>query len=152
MGLDCIAVDYPGWGESERNDEFYPPTRKYSNATTFIEEFAKSTGLKKFSLLGASFSGPFVISYASSHPESVDKLVLVGPVWSYDLSQESSLIRKPVLIMYAENDSVIPVESFLRYGNSIKGSTLRPVRKAGHALYLDSREEFFIELDGFLRS
>jgi pimeloyl-ACP methyl ester carboxylesterase len=152
MGLDYVAVDYPGWGESDENGEFYPPTRKYSNAATFIEEFSRSTGLKKFSLLGASFSGPFAVSYASRHPESVNKLVLVGPVWSEDLSQETSLIRKPVLIMYGENDNVIPLESFLRYNRSIKRSTLRPVRKAGHALYLDNREEFFNELDGFLRS
>jgi pimeloyl-ACP methyl ester carboxylesterase len=151
MGLDYIAVDYPGWGESEENDEFYPPTRKYSNAAMFIEKFAESLGLKRFSLLGASFSGPFVVSYASKHPESVNGLVLVGPVWNDDLSQEASLIRNPVLILYGENDSVIPVESFVRYGNSIKGSVLRPVRKAGHALYLDNREEFFKEVEKFLR-
>ena len=150
MGLDYIAADYPGWGESEENGEFYPPTRKYSNAATFIEEFAKSVGLKKFVLLGASFSGPFAISYASRHPESVNKLVLVGPVWSDDLSQEASLIRKPVLIMYGENDNVIPMESFLRYSNGIKGSKLKAIRGAGHALYLDNREDFFKSLEEFL--
>ena len=150
MGMDYIAVDYPGWGESEENDDFYPPTRKYSNAAIFIEKFAESLRLKRFSLLGASFSGPFVVSYASKHPESVSSLVLVGPVWSDDLSQEVSLIRSPALILYGENDNVIPIESFARYGNSIKGSVLRLIRKAGHALYLDDKEEFFKELERFL--
>ena len=152
MGMNYIAVDYPGWGESEGNDEFYPPTRKYSNAAIFIEKFAENMGLKKFSLLGASFSGPFVVSYASMHPESVNNLILLGPVWSDDLSRESSMISSPVLIMYGENDKVVPTESFLRYSNSIKGATLRSIRKAGHALYLDNREEFFRELEEFLGS
>ncbi|MDA8054180.1 MAG: alpha/beta hydrolase [Thermoplasmatales archaeon] len=152
MGMSYIAVDYPGWGESEGNDEFYPPSRKYSNAAIFIEEFAENLGLKRFSLLGASFSGPFVISYASKHPESVNNLILIGPVWSDDLSSEASMIRNPVLIMYGENDNVIPTESFLKYSNSIKGSRLRITGRAGHALYLDNREEFFRELEEFLRS
>lgn len=147
--MNYVAVDYPGWGESESNDEFYPPTRKYSNAAVFIEKFSKNMGLKRFSLLGASFSGPFVVSYASKHSESVNKLILVGPVWSDELAQEASMIRIPVLIMYGEHDNVIPKESFVKYSSSIKGSTLRSIRKAGHAVYLDNREVFFTELEDF---
>ena len=152
IGMDYVAVDYPGWGESESNDEFYPPTRKYSNAALFIEKFSENLGLKRFSLLGASFSGPFVVAYASKHPEAVNRLILVGPVWSNELSQEASMIRIPVIIMYGEHDEVIPKESFLRYSSSIKGSMLRPIRKAGHALYLDNRESFFTELKEFLHA
>ncbi len=150
MGINYLALDYPGWGESEKNEEFYPPTRKYSNAATFIEEFTTRIGLKRFSLVGASFSGPFVISYASRHPESINKIVLVGPVWSEDLSQEASLIVKPVLIMYGENDNVISSQSFIKYGNSIRGSKLVAIRRAGHALYLDNSQEFFRVLEQFL--
>ena len=80
MGLNYTAVDYPGWGESEGNDEFYPPTVKYSNAATFIEKLAENLGIKRFSLLGASFSGPFAVSYSAKHPESVNSLILVGAV------------------------------------------------------------------------
>lgn len=150
MGMNYFAVDYPGWGESEGNNDFYPATKKYSNATVFIEKFAENLGIRRFSILGASFSGPFVVSYASKHPESVSSLILVGPVWSDDLSQESSIIRSPVLILYGENDDLIPIESFVKYSNSIKGSTLRAIRRAGHALYLDNQEEFFVELEKFL--
>lgn len=151
MELNYIAVDFPGWGESEENEDYYPPIKKYSNTAVFIEEFAKELGLRKFSILGSSFSGPFVVSYTSKHQGTVNDLILVGPVWSEDLSQETSMIRNPTLIMYGQNDNVISLDSFIKYSNTISHSTLRPIRKAGHALYLDNPEEFFKELEGFFR-
>jgi pimeloyl-ACP methyl ester carboxylesterase len=143
IGLNFIAVDYPGWGESEENSIFYPPTRKYTNSATFIKLLSKELNLRKFSLLGASFSGPFVISFASRNPESINKIVLAGPVWSEDLSTDSSLITSPTLICYGENDTVISVDSFIKYKNAIKESTLKMVKGAGHALYLDEPDVFF---------
>jgi|UniRef100_A0A7V3RGX8 abhydrolase domain-containing protein 14 len=152
MGINFIAVDYPGWGNSEANERFWPPTEKYDNAAEFIDIFSNQLKLSKFSLLGASFSGPFVVSFASSHPEKINKLIFVGTVWSEALSSDIKQIDKHSLIIFGEKDEVIPPGTSKKYSDSLKSSQLFIVKNARHALYLDKPEEFFQILKGFLLS
>ncbi len=150
MGLDFIAVDYPGWGLSDSNDEFWPPREKYANASLFIEKFVGQIGLRKFSLLGASFSGPFIVAFAHNNPDRINKLLFIGTVWSDDLSDYVKKIDKPSLIVYGSNDTVIPPEASQKYRETLKDNRFYVVSGARHALYLDKPDEFFKILGNFL--
>lgn len=150
MGLNFIAVDYPGWGLSEENSRFWPPADKYENSALFIEKFSNELKLMKFSLLGASFSGPFIVAYAYKNPNKLNKLLFIGTVWSEDLSEYVRKIDTPSLIIYGSNDSVIPSEASQKYKNSLKNNRFYVVSRARHALYLDKPEEFFKLLGDFL--
>jgi len=150
MGVNFIAVDYPGWGLSEENNKFWPPTDKYENASLFIEKFSNELNLLKFSLLGASFSGPFIVAYAYKNPIRVNKLLFIGTVWSDDLSEYVKKIDKPSLIIYGSNDSVIPPEASHKYRDSLKNNKFYIVSGARHALYLDKPDEFFKLVGEFL--
>lgn len=149
MKINFIAVDFPGWGLSEKNDKFWPPTGLYDNTAQFIRDFTDSLGIGKFSLLGSSFSGPFVISFAHKYPDRINKLILVGAVWSDELSDEVKGIDKQSLIIYGEKDVMSP-DVARKYRENLKRNKFFTVGGAGHALYLDKPDEFFRILKGFL--
>ncbi len=149
IGLNFIAIDYPGWGQSESNEKFWPPTEKYENASIFIEEFSKATKLKRFSLLGASFSGPFIVSFAFRHPENINKLLFIGTVWSEEIAEYVASLDKPALIMYGANDTVIPKEASEKYKKSLRNNKFIVVDGARHPLYLDKPEVFFNAVKDF---
>lgn len=150
LKINFIAVDYPGWGLSEESTKFWPPDDGYSNAALFIQEFADILKLKKFSLLGASFSGPFIVSFTYKHPERINKLIFVGTVWSDELSGAVKEIDKQSLIIYGENDTVISPDAARNYKNSLKNNKFFVVKGARHALYLDKPDDFFRILGDFL--
>ncbi|RJP32436.1 MAG: alpha/beta hydrolase [Actinobacteria bacterium] len=70
----AIAVDLPGFGESEEND--YPYTR--DGMASFLDAFAGALHLSSFHLLGHSLGGCISIRYTVLHPGKVRKLVLVS--------------------------------------------------------------------------
>jgi 4,5:9,10-diseco-3-hydroxy-5,9,17-trioxoandrosta-1(10),2-diene-4-oate hydrolase len=66
--------DLPGFGSSQAlQAPFYIP-----EMVEFINEFARSLGLKRFYLVGHSFGGGIALHYALRYPENIRKLVLVS--------------------------------------------------------------------------
>jgi len=71
----CIAIDLPGYGKSSKGN--------YEGSMTFfadvVLEFARSLGLKKFTLAGHSMGGQISIVAALKYPKEVSNLILVAP-------------------------------------------------------------------------
>jgi pimeloyl-ACP methyl ester carboxylesterase len=74
-----IAPDLPGFGESEKP----PPGRYRYDFDAFAEslvDLIAAVGLGRVSLCGHALGGAIALTVAASHPDLVDKLVLVNPL------------------------------------------------------------------------
>ncbi len=70
----CLAVDLPGFGETEELRE--PHTSQ--NYARFLSSFLEEMGLEKVVYLGASYGALVGIKFASLYPGRVEKLILQG--------------------------------------------------------------------------
>lgn len=70
----CLAVDLPGFGDTEELEE--PHT--FRNYARFLSSFLEVMGLEKVVYLGASYGALVGIRLASLYPERVEKLILQG--------------------------------------------------------------------------
>lgn len=73
-GFQVFVPDLPGFGKTP------PPPSAWGvgEYTACVEKFARAIGISAFSLVGHSFGGQIAVSFASSHPSLVAKLVLVA--------------------------------------------------------------------------
>lgn len=69
-----VAVDPPGFGKSDKPDGTYDLMRICDN----IRLFLAARGINHASFIGGSMGGHLAMLIALSHPECVDKLVLMG--------------------------------------------------------------------------
>lgn len=122
------ALDMVGFGFTER-----PEGIDYS-LTTWREHaigFADALGLDRFSLVGNSFGGALALSVATTAPDRVDKLVLMGAVgvpfeitegldrvWGYEPSIE---VMRGLLDIFAYDRTLVNDElARMRYEASIR--------------------------------
>lgn len=77
----CVAVDLPPFGYSSR-----APGLDYSRAAQAkrLWALADALGAKKISIIGHSFGGGPAAEAALSHPERVNRLVLIAPALGLD--------------------------------------------------------------------
>ncbi|MFC4357336.1 alpha/beta fold hydrolase [Halobium salinum] len=78
----CIALDYLGFGLSER-----PPGFSYrpEDHAAVVAEFVAELGLTDLTLVVQDWGGPIGLSYALDHPENVRALVVMNTwVWPID--------------------------------------------------------------------
>lgn len=92
-----IAIDLPGFGESEKP----PPTRYPYGIESFahaVADVIAAMDLGRVSLLGHSMGGAVALTLAAEHPELVDKLVLVDAlVYPFPLDFKAKLPLLPVI-------------------------------------------------------
>lgn len=70
-----FLVDHPGWGQSERPEWL----RDFTDYNYFYRDFLTYFGLKGVNLVGNSLGGRIALEFAISHPQYVEKLVLLAP-------------------------------------------------------------------------
>jgi pimeloyl-ACP methyl ester carboxylesterase len=69
-----LAVDPPGFGKSDKPDVPYDLDWICDQVVLFMD----AKGVERASLMGASLGGHLAVMIAHSHPERVDKLILMG--------------------------------------------------------------------------
>ncbi len=69
------ALDMPGYGFTSTIDQKGPMDLGFM--TLAIKEFMDGLGISKTSLLGHSWGGGWVLDFAQSYPERVDKIILI---------------------------------------------------------------------------
>ena len=69
-----ITLDLPGSGFSDKPDLAYTP----DEMLTFLYGFMDALGIQKAALVGNSMGGGIVIGMAVTHPERVDRVVLIS--------------------------------------------------------------------------
>jgi len=123
-----IAPDMAGFGYTERKDGFeYNMQNWVAHAVSLMD----ALGVEKTNLVGNSFGGALALALAISHPERINKLVLMGSVgvhfeitpgldsvWGYEPSIE---YMRNLLDIFAYDRELVSNElAELRYQASIR--------------------------------
>lgn len=174
MGYGAVAVDLPGYGQSE--------TKADLDKGKFLEELIHVLGIdpSKVTIVSPSMSGGFSIDYLKNHPDQLKGFIPVSPVNTEALKRtskkacdEEKIIKKesivhpvlsantpalipdlscfttPTMIVFGERDS----PGFLRACatlNAMPFSAPAMIPKAGHACYRDNPKLWHVMLYNFL--
>jgi pimeloyl-ACP methyl ester carboxylesterase len=84
----CIAIDLPGYGRSDKNISTAKDRMQYY--ADVVTEFIQKKGLQKVVLTGHSMSGQIAIIIALQHPELISKLILVAPAGLETFTEEEA--------------------------------------------------------------
>lgn len=75
--FQTIALDWPGFGESDRGPLDYSPAL-YSQ---FLQDFVRSHFTVPITIVAAGHAAGYALQLAAQHPEVCAKLVLIAPTW-----------------------------------------------------------------------
>lgn len=120
----CLVLDRPGWGRSTRVD--YASSRHGPLVANLLSGVLVGLGLDRAHVVGASVGTLWALRFAEAHPESVDRVVLIGAGPMLD-----ELRVPPWLRLMAS-----PLGALMSRHTSL--GTLRAIlRQGGHAESLD---------------
>lgn len=80
----CIAIDHIGFGLSDKPAEY---NYSIQNHAATLNKFIDNLQLKNINLFVHDFGGPIGLKYAVSHPENINKLIIVN-TWCKSVEQE----------------------------------------------------------------
>lgn len=75
--FEVVAVDWPGFGESDRPGVQYGPEFYHQ----FLADFVTSVFARPVAIVAAGHGAGYAMKLAKTHPERVSKVVLVAPTW-----------------------------------------------------------------------
>ncbi|WP_167882228.1 alpha/beta fold hydrolase [Leptospira langatensis] len=81
----CIALDYPGFGQSSASKGFGFTPREES---IVLEEFVRELRLDHLTLVMQDWGGPIGLGFAGRHPELVERVIL-GSTWAWKTDRNS---------------------------------------------------------------
>ena len=87
-GFRAYAIDLPGHGFAEKNGTFNHSVSGYAK---FLSNFVDSLGAAKVTLVGTSLGGHVAAACATSHPDKMSGLVLVGSMGLVPIGEEMRL-------------------------------------------------------------
>jgi pimeloyl-ACP methyl ester carboxylesterase len=143
-GLHAVAVDLPGFGQS--------PPHETPEPEAFLGDLLSALELERPVLVSPSMSGRFSLPFAALHPERLAGLVPVGAVASAGDLEALAAVELPMLVVWGEQDEVIPLEQGRTLAAAMPSAALWIVLGASHACYLDAPEEFHARLIAFARA
>jgi pimeloyl-ACP methyl ester carboxylesterase len=141
-GFHAVALDLPGYGQSESS----PIDRE-----DFLAEAIAALGMTSAVVVSPSMSGQFSFPLLIRDPEKVRGFVPVAPAGIQHYLRALHGVRVPTLILWGENDDVIPLEQSDVLAAAIVDSKRVIIKDAGHPCYLDQPEEFHEALLSFLK-
>lgn len=114
-----LAVDLPGFGRSDPEDDDYGPERLVSA----VEMVARECAPGKTDLLGHSSGGALAVLYAGKHKERVRRMVLVGV---------AGILRPEVLLEGQLHQALTPVREEVplvsKAANALGGAMIQVVQ------------------------
>ena len=141
-GHHVIAVDLPGYGNSESSGV---PRDEYLH-----QAFGQLWPGNRFVIVSPSMSGEFSLPFVARHPDRVAGYVPVAPVGIDNHRAALERVDVPTLVVWGENDQVIPVSQASVLAEALDGETLI-LAGASHPCYLDRPDEFHRALLDFIR-
>jgi pimeloyl-ACP methyl ester carboxylesterase len=115
-----VMPDLVGYGRSSTPVE----TPDYRTQARVTHELMDRIGIQKTVLVGASWGGQVALEVAINWPESVESMVLIAS--TYDKAQVPKMprIRRPTLIIWAEDDLVAQLKAGYLLRDAIRTSRL----------------------------
>ncbi len=102
-----IAPDLLGYGKSSKP----PETPDYKAQARMLKDLFDKLGMSKMSLMGSGWGGQVALEYALEWPDSVVSVVLVASAYDKDQLPRLQKLRRPTLIIYAEDDMVTQLKA-----------------------------------------
>ncbi|MDQ2945554.1 MAG: alpha/beta hydrolase [Acidobacteriota bacterium] len=87
-----IAVDLPGFGDSEKPDIVFTPEFFTRHLVALLDRL----GIEKATVIGNSFGGQIAMSFALAHPDRVERLVLIttGGLHEYSAQEIDAALQR----------------------------------------------------------
>jgi len=125
-----FALDLPGYGDSSPTERPLSVKEQAANVVAFMDK----ARLRRAALVGVSFGGAVAQHVAVEHPERVWALVLVDSGFDDSPAGRARLrkIHCPTLVIWGQEDNVVPVEWATVLAKAIPGAGLVLVPNAGH--------------------
>jgi pimeloyl-ACP methyl ester carboxylesterase len=102
-----VAPDLIGYGKSSRPME----TPDYRTQAQTIWDLAERLEIQVTSLVGSGWGGQVALEFALVRPEKVRSVVLIASSYDKDQLRRLRKLKKPTLIIYAENDMVTQLKA-----------------------------------------
>jgi pimeloyl-ACP methyl ester carboxylesterase len=132
-GYRAIAVDLPGFGQSERSS---------GEPQNFLSELIEKLNLGQPVLVSPSMSGHYSLPLVAYHPEKLKGFVPVAPVGLPAFEQALKGITLPTLAVWGSNDQIVPVTWAERLCHVMPKAQKVILEHAGHACYMRATAEF----------
>lgn len=149
-GYNVLAVDYPGFGQSEEITEYRFSGDDYSPASRFVRDFCKKLGIKDLTIIGPSMGGGIAMKTLIDYPDLVKQVIAIAPAGFDAMRGELYRIDKPVHLFWGSKDDTIDISYGRKYHDFIAGSTLTVIKGADHVPYLKKTSQFFSLIKKFL--
>jgi len=141
-GYRAVALDLPGFGESEASKE--PADRFLASLLPLIAD-------GPVVVVSPSMSGSFSFPLLVKRPSYVLGFVALAPVGIAESLDQIKGRDLPALVMWGERDEVIPPKASRSLAEALPNSRRLELAGAGHACYLDEPQVFHRELLLFLK-
>ena len=167
LGLDFLALDYPGYGISQGRPS---ETSLVASGVAAVEWLRARYPSRQLLVCGWSLGAGVAMQVAARLPGEVDGLVLMSP-WSslesvgaahyprwlvrmslsdsYDSLAAARGLRVPALVVHGDLDQIIPTDQGRELARVLDGAEWVPVAEAGHNDLL-GRPAVWNALDGFI--
>jgi len=137
-GRRVVAVDLPGYGEST-------PTE--ATPVAFLLALLGALDIERAVIVSPSMSGCTSLPFVLEHPERVAGYVPVAPAC---LDRVQGTITVPTLVLWGQNDRVLPPEKAARLLELAPGAETVILPDASHPCYLDQPERFHELVSAFV--
>jgi hypothetical protein len=115
-----VALDLVGYGKSSRPTE----TPNYRTQAQTIGDLVEKLGIKAMSLVGRGWGGQVALEFALMRPEAVRSMVLIASSYDKDQLRRLGKLRRPTLIIYAEDDMMTQLKAGYLLRDAIGASRL----------------------------
>lgn len=102
-----VAPDLLGHGKSTKPAE----TPDYRAQARVLRDFIEKLGIASLSLMASGWGGQVALEFALEWPDTVNSIVLVASSYDKDQLPRLQKLRKPTLIVYAEDDMVTQLKA-----------------------------------------
>ena len=138
------ALDMLGYGESDRPEPRLDP----EGQATALVELLDAEKISRASFIGLSWGGGIVLEVVLRAPQRVNKIVLVDS--AFDASRDGldrlGKILRPTLIVWDEDDVVIPVHAAHTLANAIPNSRLQVFTRAARDKDADPQNRHWTQM------
>ncbi|MDX1616672.1 MAG: alpha/beta hydrolase, partial [Candidatus Promineifilaceae bacterium] len=144
-GFRAVSVDMPGWGQSEpwSSGRISP-----SEGAAVVLAILSSLQRDRVAIMGKSWGGGVALEAALEHESAVVGLILSAPAFG----DESRLaqIQQPVLLVWAEDDPVIPFDRSHSMLRELPNAKLVSYPSGGHSAGPNNADNFAAKAASFL--
>ena len=147
-GYQVVCVDMPGWGQSTTT-----VSGPLVGETAVLATLSILDGLdinKAAAIMGKSWGGGVALELALDYPERVGKLLLTAPAFQqFSLLSE---IKQPVLLAWAADDPIIPIQTADEYMRGLPHCRLIEYKTGGHSAAPNNADDFAPQAIEFLKN